>query len=74
MSFADIWTSDSEPSEDSPKRSGSREKFVSKETPKKKYSGQDLRKLIQGKMASKKSVKGKSNLKEKISLMKSDCK
>jgi hypothetical protein len=74
MSFADIWTSGSESSEDTPKRSGSREKFISKETPKKKYSGQDLRKLIQGKMTSKKSVKGKSNLKEKISLMNSSCK
>jgi hypothetical protein len=74
MSFADIWDSDSESSKDTPKRSGSREKFNSKETPKKKQSGQDLRKLIQGKMSSKKSVKGKSNLREKISLMKSDCK
>lgn len=67
MSFADAWTEDSEESSESTKRSSFREKVASPKPESKKYSGSDLRKLIQGKMKAKRANKKENNLRLKIS-------
>lgn len=69
MPFSDVWTKDPEPTTESTKRSGFREKVTSPEEAKKEPFKKDLRKRIQGKMKSKEEKKVKNNFKEKISLL-----